>query len=679
MHTKNAELLQERGQRCVGNKEPKSGKDAKASRGSKHPMRMEERGNLSNPVAGREHGELQSMQQTLTGEAEKGICYYKTLGGAGEGDTSDMDLEDLVTEDANVPPSLGDQRQEILTEALKLVRLIAEYDGEAPLQRGAQEAKAISQQLQKIKGKVMLTREGRALQHEEIMEWIQQRPSGTADFMAQNLSMNFRNPRSQCFANAVLRCWCWLPVYAPLSSRGCWGTTHDAMVNFLTSQDPIDIQEEPALELLWNWYPLSVQADAADFLYSLWNISQSSWLGGRWWRVTDYGALEKKHSIPLEIRYMEEDGAYMTLQQLVTNWSNEDDGQYLDAREAAVVLQLGRYKKDGVGFTKHQLPVDMQTSISIPVSYDGLEVFQTYFRVAAVVMHHGKRHEKGHFTTVLYYQDVMWHADDGDTPQPVGELTQKQKGEIFQIWLVQEAEAQVNQNIKRKPKQSQNDDVPKRYKRSGVSVAALNVTNMGKEVDKWINTQPRMPLFILETHLEGQALEKKVQKLTVSGWKVYAMEANKSQKGGTNGGIALVHPPHLQMHVIKEYNREGCGWLAVQWEMHECKLILIGIYAKCGEGVQGPVNSEIWGTLIAFVRHLQQPYMVIGDMNVEPDEFAATTIAAQMEGVVVANGVETTLHGAELDCAIIARSLQPLTVAEVDWNVPCRPHALVRI
>ena len=31
----------------------------------------------------------------------------------------------------------------------------------------------------------------------------------------------------------------------------------------------------------------------------------------------------------------------------------------------------------------------------------------------------------------------------------------------------------------------------------------------------------------------------------------------------------MVHPPHLQLHVTRQHRKEGCGWLAGQWELQD--------------------------------------------------------------------------------------------------------------
>ena len=153
--------------------------------------------------------------------------------------------------------------------------------------------------------------------------------------------------------------------------------------------------------------------------------------------VTSYGALEEKNTVPIDIRYYEDRGR-QTLEEIIFRWSEEDQGHYLMAAQNAIVLQIGRcLKKDGE-WIKHHMPLELGNTVIIPASSDGIHVYKDAFKVAGVILHLGEDQMSGHFVTVQYYHDVMWLMDDDVPPKPISQLSEQQKGEVFQVWLVRE-------------------------------------------------------------------------------------------------------------------------------------------------------------------------------------------------------------------------------------------------
>ena len=72
------------------------------------------------------------------------------------------------------------------------------------------------------------------------------------------------------------------------------------------------------------------------------------------------------------------------------------------------------------------------------------------------------------------------------------------------------------------------------------------------------------------------------------------------------------------------------------WTFSDLKLIMIVAYFKCGEGVQGKTNSALWGGLISFVTGVNHPCIIMGDFNINPGEFMATTMGTVMQVQMVA-------------------------------------------
>ena len=139
----------------------------------------------------------------------------------------------------------------------------------------------------------------------------------------------------------------------------------------------------------------------------------------------------------------------------------------------------------------------------------------------------------------------------------------------------------------------------------------------------------------------------------------------------------MVFPGHQNIHLKDQFVIEGCGWMACQMELERYNLNLIGMYAKCGEGIQRQTNQQLWSRLVTYVRHLKEPYMILGDFNVEPNALAETHLLEHMEAEIVAAGEETTLHGSELDWTIVSKSISVGAALRLSWEVPCRPHAQI--
>ena len=65
----------------------------------------------------------------------------------------------------------------------------------------------------------------------------------------------------------------------------------------------------------------------------------------------------------------------------------------------------------------------------------------------------------------------------------------------------------------------------------------------------------------------------------------------------------------------------------------------------------------------------------MGDFNITPGEFMATTMATIMQAQVVASGEETCSTGNKLDWALATNQVSPDLVVQVCWEVPFKPHA----
>ena len=136
------------------------------------------------------------------------------------------------------------------------------------------------------------------------------------------------------------------------------------------------------------------------------------------------------------------------------------------------------------------------------------------------------------------------------------------------------------------------------------------------------------------------------------GKRVRAMPAQPTGQGGTHGGTFLLYDRDQMFKKVEEFSMQGHGWLVAQWTFKDSTVTVVRFYMKSGEGLQGKTNSAIWGSLVAFLRNLQQPYIVLGDFNEDLDEIAKTKIAQKSSGqgmkqrgkAVILIGLQATLR-----------------------------------
>ena len=140
----------------------------------------------------------------------------------------------------------------------------------------------------------------------------------------------------------------------------------------------------------------------------------------------------------------------------------------------------------------------------------------------------------------------------------------------------------------------------------------------------------------------------------------------------------IIFPHNLHFHFVQKQIIEGCGWYGVVWSFENCEIILVFAYFKCGEGVQGPTNSQLWAGLMSFVTSVHKPVIVAGDFNLDPGAFMTTTMAQVMQVQVLATGEAACNTGSEIDWALISTSLAADVVVQSNWIVPFKPHAMLQ-
>ena len=154
-------------------------------------------------------------------------------------------------------------------------------------------------------------------------------------------------------------------------------------------------------------------------------------------------------------------------------------------------------------------------------------------------------------------------------------------------------------------------------------------------------------------------------------------EAFRTPKG-TSGGVAILLRKSIGGRLVHYHSEQGCGFIAVAFRIKNHEFLLVSIYLKCGQGLQSLVNSSILSALLPLLQTWKGLWMVAGDWNVDSKIMQSTLIHEQVKGAWLCSGQPTMLEGPnELDYALVAQSVFPLSSVTLDWDGPHRPHATV--
>lgn len=104
----------------------------------------------------------------------------------------------------------------------------------------------------------------------------------TNELLAANLTLTIRNKGNRCFANSVLRRWCWLGAHHDNPAE-FWGPSRNLCLQLLQQDDIPDIfwasELQPVIAKLDN---PQAQHDASEFLVLLWELWGQTGLQGNW-------------------------------------------------------------------------------------------------------------------------------------------------------------------------------------------------------------------------------------------------------------------------------------------------------------------------------------------------------------------------------------------------------------
>lgn len=435
--------------------------------------------------------------------------------------------------------------------------------------------------------------------------------------------------------------------------RPAWGRTHTAVRQFLSDSRPTSLQGLDQMQYICQNFQEGSQADVGDFVGYLWCFARGTFFGGKFFHVHLNGRQEEREQAPLNMVFPPGDGV-LTLDEIVNQWADEEGGQFLYGAPGALILHLQRsVLVDGV-WTKHSRELEIPTNVNIPFSEDAVHVHMTNYKVVSLILRLGQGHENGHYVAIHALDNAYWVADDDQYPVATAHLTEQHRREVVQVWLVQDHSGELMPDTM----EAFEPSVPKKAKLHSEELQLVfgNVTFFGSRVQDWIWTKGEHLLFLQEIHLGQKKMEEAQQYFFSRGWRTHGIPAHDTGRGGNTGGFLVLHGSRHLTHLDRSYVKEGTGWMSIGLQRQGMMTFLVQLYLRTGETLQSPLNSEILAQLLAYLAHLNAPFIVGGDWQNEPEALAATVIQSKFRAQILDTQGSTTLQGAQLDYLLASRT-----------------------
>ena len=238
------------------------------------------------------------------------------------------------------------------------------------------------------------------------------------ELLAANLTLTIGNKGNRCYANTVLRLWCWTGAHHS-NPKEFWGPSTNLCLQILQQDAIEDIfwasELQPALARLE--HPQQ-QHDASEFLVHLWELWGQTGLQGNWHSL--FGGREHEFdTIPLFIRMPVDAGEDVNFETLLSDWANEASGQCLGSEVEHIVFHVGRYSLDTAAkaWVKHHNRLYTPSSFRCPQKTSTGHARHSTFVLRGIIAHQGEQLTSGHYVAMLVAGDAVWTVDDGECPQ----------------------------------------------------------------------------------------------------------------------------------------------------------------------------------------------------------------------------------------------------------------------
>ena len=396
-------------------------------------------------------------------------------------------------------------------------------------------------------------------------------------------------------------------------------------------------------------------------------------LQGNW--SAHFGGREHEFdTIPLFIRMPLEAGDEANFEQLLAEWANEGNGQCLGPDVDHIVFHIGRYSLSTTAkeWVKHHNRLHTPSSFRCPQKTATDHVGHSTFVLRGIIAHHGEELISGHYNALLVEGEAVWLVDDGECPQVQKEVPDSIKRGAVMIWASRAEQSSFwTQTVGRF------DPPAKRVKTDAGAIEVFygNVTHWNNDVKDWLLQQDMQIAMLVETHVTGHKAALAAQQLARSRWQLEKVDAFETGRGGTSGGQFFCSREGQSTYRIHHYDKEGNGFLANVLQRQKWEVVLVSVYLRTGEDLNSVTNAIILGELAAFLGELAVPWMLVGDFQVPPEQWAGHQLLNVLKAEVVKGGQPTMINGAELDYLIASRTLSPFIDIKINWDVPWKPHA----
>ena len=369
-----------------------------------------------------------------------------------------------------------------------------------------------------------------------------------------------------------------------------------------------------------------------------------------------------------------EAGDGVSIEQLLTSWANEANGQCLGANVDHIVFHIGRCYlcAKAKSWVKHhhrlQIPSSFRCAQRTTTGHAGHGTFV----LIGVIAHQGEDLQSGHSVTMLVEGDALWTVDDGQCPQAQNAIPEVfEKGAVM-IWA---SRAEHSPFWTRTIGNFEPPSKRPRLSGEGIEVFYSNITQWNNQAKEWLLQQPHQTVVMVETHLHGLKLEQAKAALCRSRWQAEFLQAYETGRGGNSGGQLFCCREGQSAYQLHQFDLEGNGFLANVLQRQKWEIVLVSIYLKCGEDLNSQANATILGELAAFLRELAVPWIVIGDFQVPPEQWQGHHLLNVLKADVVSTGQPTLITGSEIDYVLASNNVAPFLELKLLWEVPWKPHA----
>lgn len=236
------------------------------------------------------------------------------------------------------------------------------------------------------------------------------------ELLAANLTLCIRNKGNRCYANSVLRMWCWMGAHHE-NPAAFWRPSTRLCVQLLQQDDIEDAfwasKLQPVIARMDN---AQGQHDASEFLVLLWEHWGQTGLQGNLQSIFG-GRLHDFDTIPMFVRMPPEAGQEVPFENLLSMWANEASGQCLGAEVQHVVFHIGRYSLVDKIWTKHSHRLITPPMFTCPQMTLTGHAAPATFVLRGIIVHQGAELISGHYLTMLVEGEAVCVADDGECPK----------------------------------------------------------------------------------------------------------------------------------------------------------------------------------------------------------------------------------------------------------------------